>query len=25
VIHVKASRLQPLSDQTLEVHSHDFH
>lgn len=25
VIHVKASRLQPLSDQTLEVRSHDFH
>ena len=25
VIHVKASRLQSLSDQTLEVRSHDFH
>jgi error-prone DNA polymerase len=25
VIHVKASRLLPLSDQTLEVRSHDFH
>ena len=25
VIHVKASRLLPLSDQTLEVHSHDFY
>jgi error-prone DNA polymerase len=25
VIHVKASRLQPLTDQTLEVRSHDFH
>jgi error-prone DNA polymerase len=25
VIHVKASRLLPLSDQTLEVSSHDFH
>jgi error-prone DNA polymerase len=25
VIHVKASRLIPLSDQTLEVRSHDFH
>jgi error-prone DNA polymerase len=25
VIHVKASHLQPLSDQALEVHSHDFH
>jgi error-prone DNA polymerase len=23
--HVKASRPQPLSDQTLEVRSHDFH
>ena len=25
VIHVKASRLLPLSDQTLEVSSHDFY
>ena len=25
VIHVKASRLLPLSDQALEVSSHDFH
>ncbi len=25
VIHVKALRLCPLSDQTLEVRSHDFH
>ena len=25
VIHVKATRLQALSDQALEVHSHDFH
>jgi error-prone DNA polymerase len=25
VIHVKAIRLQSLSDQTLEVRSHDFH
>jgi error-prone DNA polymerase len=25
VIHVKASRLLSLSDQTLEVRSHDFH
>jgi error-prone DNA polymerase len=25
VIHVKASRLLPLSDQALEVRSHDFH
>jgi error-prone DNA polymerase len=25
VIHVKAMRLQSLSDQTLEVRSHDFH
>jgi error-prone DNA polymerase len=25
VIHVKASRLLPLSDQMLEVRSHDFH
>jgi error-prone DNA polymerase len=25
VIHVKASRLLALSDQTLEVRSHDFH
>jgi error-prone DNA polymerase len=25
VIHVKASRLQSLSDQALEMHSHDFH
>jgi len=25
VIHVKASRLLPLSDQTLEVRSHDFY
>jgi error-prone DNA polymerase len=25
VIHVKATRLQSLSDQALEVHSHDFH
>jgi error-prone DNA polymerase len=25
VIHVKASRLHPLTDQTLEVRSHDFH
>ncbi len=25
VIHVKASRLLPLSDQALKVHSHDFH
>jgi len=25
LIHVKAMRLQSLSDQTLEVRSHDFH
>jgi error-prone DNA polymerase len=25
VIHVKATRLTPLSDAALEVHSHDFH
>ncbi|MGA9243350.1 MAG: error-prone DNA polymerase [Silvibacterium sp.] len=25
VMHVKASRLHPLTDQTLEVRSHDFH
>jgi error-prone DNA polymerase len=25
VIHVKASRLLPMSDQALEVRSHDFH
>jgi len=25
VIHVKATRLLSLSDQTLEVRSHDFH
>jgi error-prone DNA polymerase len=25
VIHIKATRLSPLSDQALEVHSHDFH
>jgi error-prone DNA polymerase len=25
VIHVKAMRLQPLTDQALEVSSHDFH
>ena len=25
VIHVKATRLKSLSDQALEVHSHDFH
>jgi error-prone DNA polymerase len=25
VIHIKATRLQTLSDQTLEVRSHDFH
>ena len=25
VIHIKATRLQSLSDQTLEVCSHDFH
>jgi len=25
VIHVKATHLQPLFDQTLEVQSHDFH
>lgn len=25
VIHAKAMRLQPLTDQTLEVRSHDFH
>jgi error-prone DNA polymerase len=25
VIHIKATRLQSLSDQTLEVSSHDFH
>jgi error-prone DNA polymerase len=25
VIHVKATRLQPLFDHTLEVRSHDFH
>jgi error-prone DNA polymerase len=25
VIHVKASRLLPMSDQMLEVRSHDFH
>lgn len=25
VIHVKATRLTPLSDRALEVRSHDFH
>jgi error-prone DNA polymerase len=25
VIHVKAVRLRWMFDQTLEVHSHDFH
>jgi error-prone DNA polymerase len=25
VIHVKATRLTPLSDLALEVRSHDFH
>jgi error-prone DNA polymerase len=25
VVHVKASWLKPLSDQALEVRSHDFH
>jgi error-prone DNA polymerase len=25
VMHVKASRLHPLTDQTLEIRSHDFH
>ena len=25
VIHIKATHLQSLSDQTLEVRSHDFH
>ena len=25
VIHVKVAWLRPLSDQALEVHSHDFH
>jgi error-prone DNA polymerase len=25
VIHVKALRLKSLSDQALEMHSHDFH
>ena len=25
VIHVKATRLRTLSNQGLEVHSHDFH
>lgn len=25
VIHVKAMRLYQLSDEALEVHSHDFH
>ena len=25
VIHVKATRLQSLADQTLAIHSHDFH
>jgi error-prone DNA polymerase len=25
VIHVKAQRLQSLFDESLEVHSHDFH
>jgi error-prone DNA polymerase len=25
VIHIKAVHLKPLSDQALEVHSHDFH
>jgi len=25
VIHIKATRLSSLSDQALEVHSHDFH
>ncbi|MGB8479542.1 MAG: error-prone DNA polymerase [Acidobacteriaceae bacterium] len=25
VVHVKATHLRPLSDQTLEVRSHDFH
>ena len=25
VIHVKATRLQPLADLALEVRSHDFH
>jgi error-prone DNA polymerase len=25
VIHIKATRLRSLSDQAIEVHSHDFH
>lgn len=25
VIHVKAKRLLPLSNQTLDIQSHDFH
>jgi error-prone DNA polymerase len=25
VIHVKAARLTPLSDNAVEIHSHDFH
>lgn len=25
VIHVKATRLQALTDQALEMQSHDFH
>jgi hypothetical protein len=25
VIHVKAAHLLPLSDETLEIRSHDFH
>jgi error-prone DNA polymerase len=25
VIHIKATRLRPLSDQALEMYSHDFH
>ena len=25
VVHIKASHLRSLSDQTLEVRSHDFH
>jgi len=25
VVHVKALRLLPLSDQALELRSHDFH
>jgi error-prone DNA polymerase len=25
VIHIRAKRLEPLSDQAIDVRSHDFH